>query len=264
MKDDSGLEANGDPEFMTSLARGLAVLRCFADERRAMTIAQASRITGLSRPAVRRCLHTLVRLGYAAQEGQSYSLRPKVLALGYAYFSSNSLALRAQPLLDRLRDDLHESCSLGVIEEDEVCYIARAEVSRIISIALRVGSRLPLYCTSMGRVLLASRSTDEQAAYLRRTALAPRTARTVTDPDALLELLARVREQGYAIVDQELEVGLRSIAVPVLGRSGVIAALNIGSQASRIALPDLRTRYLPALQRVARDLAGLRSELSKA
>lgn len=251
------MAADGDPEFMTSLARGLQVLRCFADEERPMTIAQASRLTGLSRPAVRRCLHTLARLGYATQDGHSYTLRPKVLALGYAYVSSSTIAMRAQPALDQLRDELHESCSLGVMEEDEVYYVARAEVSRIMSVALRVGSRLPLYCTSMGRVLLAAQDAAGRDAYLRRTVLEPRTARTETDPVALRELLARVAEEGYAIADQELEQGLRSIAVPVMGRGGVIAALNIGTQAMRVSLPDLRTRFLPALRRVARELGAM-------
>ncbi|MCY1166250.1 IclR family pca regulon transcriptional regulator [Sphingomonas sp. BE270] len=251
------LEADGDPEFMTSLARGLAVLRCFADEQRPMTIAQASRETGLSRPAVKRCLHTLVRLGYAAQDGVSYALRPKVLALGYAYLSSSTLAMRAQPLLDHLRDELHESCSLGVVEEDEVYYVARAEVSRIMSIALRAGSRLPLYCTSMGRVLLAGHSRDHQRAYLRRTDLAPRTPHTQTGRSALLELFDRVAEEGYAIIDQELEIGLRSIAVPVAGPGGVIAAVNIGTQAARVSVVDLRTRYLPSLRKVAADLRAI-------
>lgn len=251
------LTADGDPEFMTSLARGLAVLRCFADAQVPMTIAQAARMTGLSRPAVKRCLHTLVRLGYAAQDGVHYTLRPKVLALGYAYLSSSTLAMRAQPLLDQLRDELHESCSVGVIEEDEVYYIARAEVSRIMSIALRAGSRLPLYCTSMGRVLLAAQDRPSQIAYLRRTQLVARTERTCIETAALLDILARVAEEGYAIVDQELEVGLRSISVPVLGRGGPIAALNIGTQAARVSVSDLRTRYLPALRRVAQELSAI-------
>jgi IclR family transcriptional regulator, pca regulon regulatory protein len=251
------LDAQGDPEFMTSLARGLAVLRCFADEQKPMTIAQASRLTGLSRPAVKRCLHTLVRLGYAAQDGVNYALRPKVLALGYAYMSSSTLAMRAQPLLDQLRDDLHESCSLGVIEEDEVYYVARAEVSRIMSIALRVGSRLPLYCTSMGRILLAAQPREHQEAYLRRTALVALTPKTETRPAKLLEILEHVAEEGHAIVDEELELGLRSVAVAVRERSGVVAAVNIGTQAARIALPDLRSRYLPGLRRVARNLEAM-------
>ncbi|PNU06627.1 IclR family transcriptional regulator [Novosphingobium guangzhouense] len=258
MQDFGQMDAQGDPEFMTSLARGLAVLRCFADGERPMTIAQAARLTGLSRPAVKRCLHTLVRLGYAVQDGTLYALRPKVLALGFAYLSSSSLAMRAQPLLDQLRDDLHESCSLGVIEEDEVYYVARAEVSRIMSIALRVGSRLPLYCTSMGRVILAGLDRPSQQAYLRRTELTARTDRTVTEPSALLEILDHVAQEGYAIMDQELERGLRSVAVPVIVDGRVIAAVNIGTQADRVTMADLHSRYLPALRRVARDLAALR------
>ncbi|WP_298397677.1 IclR family transcriptional regulator C-terminal domain-containing protein [Sphingobium sp.] len=257
MQDFGRLDADGDPEFMTSLARGLAVLRCFADQQQPMTIAQASRHTGLSRPAVKRCLHTLVRLGYAAQDGVNYALRPKVLALGFAYLSSSSLAMRAQPLLDQLRDDLHESCSLGVLEEDEVYYVARAEVSRIMSIALRAGSRLPLYCTSMGRVLLAGQPRALQQDYLRRTPLEARTAKTVTTPSALLSLFDHVAEEGYAIVDQELEIGLRSLAVPVTVNGRVIAALNIGTQVDRVSVVELRSRFLPALRRVARDLAAM-------
>jgi IclR family transcriptional regulator, pca regulon regulatory protein len=250
-------QSANDPDFMTSLARGLAVLRCFADEQRPMTIAQASRLTGLSRPAVARCMHTLLTLGYATRDGHSYSLRPKVLALGYAYLSSSTLAMRAQPLLDRLRDELHESCSLGVLEENEVYYVARAEVSRIMSIGLSVGSRLPLYCTSMGRVLLAAQPPGVQDAYLRATALLPRTAKTETDPAALRERLRSVTEEGYAIIDQELEIGLRSVAVPVVGRDGsVLAAINIGTQAARASPGELRSRYLPVLRRAARDLTA--------
>lgn len=242
---------------MTSLARGLAVLRCFADEQKPMTIAQASRLTGISRPAVKRCLHTLVRLGYAAQDGTHYALRPKALALGYAYLSSSTLAMRAQPLLDQLRDELHESCSVGVVEEDEVYYVARAEVSRIMSIALRVGSRLPLYCTSMGRVLLAAQDRASQMAYFRRTELIARTPKTCIQPSGLIDILGGVAEEGYAIVDQELEPGLVSIAVPVMGRGKVVAAINIGTQAARVPIPELRTRYLPALRRVAQELSAM-------
>jgi IclR family pca regulon transcriptional regulator len=249
------LEADGDPEFMTSLARGLAVLRCFADARQAMTIAQASRLTGLSRPAVKRCLHTLVRLGYAVQQGTQYALRPRVLALGYAYLSSSTLAMRAQPLLDQLRDELHESCSVGVIEEDAVTYVARAEVSRIMSVALRVGSRLPLYCTSMGRVLLAAQDGQSQMAYFKRTDLVALTERTCVNRSDLIDILRSVAEEGYAIVDQELEIGLVSISVPISGRDGVVAALNIGTQAARIPIAELRTRFLPALRRTAQELS---------
>jgi IclR family pca regulon transcriptional regulator len=250
-------ERPGDPDYMASLARGLAVLRCFAEKQRPMTIAQASQETGLSRAAVRRCLYTLVQLGYAVQDGQSYMLRPKTLALGYAYLSSSSLVARAQPILEQLRDELHESCSMGVMEEDEVYYVARAESSRIISVALRAGSRLPLYATSMGRVLLSGLSRADREAYLRRTDLAQRTPRTITDRHELLALLDRVAEEGFAIVDQELELGLRSVAVPVFGRQGIVASINIGTQAARVPIADLRSRHLPALRRASRDLTAM-------
>jgi len=222
-----------------------------------MTIAQASKSTGLSRAAVRRCLHTLVQLGYAAPSGQAYVLRPKVLSLGYAYLSSSSLSMRAQPLLDQLRDELGESCSLGVMEEDEVYYVARAEARRIMAISLRVGSRLPLYATSMGRVLLAAQSRSVQEAYLDRTALQPLTPKTECGRGALLDIFARVSEQGFAVVDQELELGLRSIAIPVPGREGGVAALNVGTQAARVTTADLRARCLPALRRLAQRLSYL-------
>lgn len=252
------LSSGGDPEFMTSLARGLAVLRCFVQQERPMTIAQASRMTGLSRPAVRRCLHTLVRLGYATRDGASYALRPKVMSLGYAYLSSTPLAVRAQSLLDSLRDELGESCSLGVMENDEVYYIARAEISRIMSIALRVGSRLPLYATSMGRVLLAGMGAEARAAYFARADLVALTEYTQTRPARLQAICAKVAEDGFAIVDQELEQGLRSVAVPVLSADcSVIAAINVGSQALRMSDAELRTRILPSLRRCSRELSSL-------
>ncbi len=233
-------------------------MRCFAEREQPMTIAQASRHTGLSRPAVRRCLLTLEKLGYVAMDGTNYALRPKVMSLGYAYLSSTPLALRAQPLLDRLRDDLGESCSLGVIDEDRICYVARAEVSRIMSIALRVGSRLPLYATSMGRVLLGGLTREARSAYLCRADLIACTERTEILPARLHAICDKATEDGYAIVDQELEAGLRSIAVPVRGISGtIVAAINVGTQVERIGEPELRTRLLPALRRAAQELTAM-------
>lgn len=251
------IEGKGDPDFMTSLARGLAVMRCFADEKQPMTIAQASRLTNLSRPAVKRCLHTMERLGYVLRDGVHYQLRPKVLSLGYAYLSSSTLASRAQPILDAIRDELHESCSLGVIEEDEVTYIARAEVSRIMSIALRVGSRLPLYCTSMGRILLAGQTRAQQDAYLARAQLDQRTENTIVHKASLIAELAKTAERGFAIVNQELEPGLCSVAVPVRKQGQIIAALNIGTQSSRTELAELYSSYLPTLRKAAQELESV-------
>jgi len=252
------IDALADPDFMTSLARGLAVLRGFADVPGPQTIAQLSQRTGIPRAAVRRCLHTLRQLGYVDSELNNFSLRPKVLALGYSYLSSTPLTTSAQPCLDGLSRQLGESSSLAVLEDDQVLYVARASASRVMSVSLGAGSRLPAYCTSLGRVLLAHLPPGELDAYLARTELAPRTEHTITDGDALRAVLAQVREQGYALNNEELELGLRSIAVPVRGASGrVVAALNVGAQAVRVAPERMRDEFLPVLRRSAQELSML-------
>lgn len=252
------IDALADPDFMTSLARGLAVLRAFADARKPQTIAQLSQQTGIPRAAVRRCLHTLRQLGYVDAEMNNFSLRPKILALGYAYLSSTPLTVAAQPCLNGISKALGESSSLAVLEEDQVLYLARAATSRVMSVSLSAGSRLPAYCTSLGRVLLAHLPDDELDAYLARTALLPKTEHTVTDAGRLRALLAQVRSDGYAINNEELELGLRSIAVPVRGASGrVLAALNVGAQAVRVAPEQMLREFLPVLQQGARELAVL-------
>ena len=250
-------EFAGDPNFMTSIARGLEVMRAFSGHRRKQTISQISLRTGLSRAAVRRCLYTLVKLGYAAQENDGYVLRPKVLTLGYAYLSSTSLAAAAQPLLDDLRDTLQEACSVGVLDGNEVVYIARAETQRVMSVVLRVGSRIPAYCTSLGRVLLTGLPAPALDDYVARTPLKALTPHTVTSRKRLTELLAAVRKDGYSINDQELEPGLRSISVPIRDHAGrTVAALNVGVQTARVSLDDMRTRILPALRACARELSA--------
>ena len=248
---------SGDPNFMTSLARGLAVIRAFSQQRRRLTIAQVSHRTGIPRAAVRRCLYTLAQLGYVtAEDGRNFSLRPKILALGHAYLSSEPLATSAQPVLDHISNVLHESCSMAVLEGDEILYVARSSTTtRIMSIDLHTGSRLPAYCTSMGRVLLAGLSPAELNAYLSRVTLQPLTNRTVSSPDRLKQVLETARRSGYAIVDQELEIGLRSIAVPVKDAAGkVVAALNIGTQASRVSVAEMETKFLPLLRAAAQEL----------
>jgi IclR family pca regulon transcriptional regulator len=252
------IDALTDPSFMTSLARGLAVLRAFSDSRRALTIAQISQKTGIPRAAVRRCLHTLKQLGYAEAEMNNFSLRPKVLTLGYSYLSSTPLAVSSQPYLNNISRALNESCSLAVLDDSEVLYIARSATSRVMSVALNAGSRLPAYCTSLGRVMLAHLDPDELDAYFARTKLRPMTERTVVSQKRLREILAGVRQQGYAINDEELELGLRSIAVPVRGASGkVLAALNVGAQAARVSTLQMETEFLPVLQRGAQELSIL-------
>lgn len=252
------IDALADPNFMTSLARGLAVIRAFSDQRRSLTIAQISNRTGIPRAAVRRCLHTLRQLGYADADGNNFSLKPKVLTLGYSYLSSTPLTVSALPLLNQISRTLNESCSLAMLEENEVLYVARSATSRVMSISLNTGSRLPAYCTSNGRNLLAHLPPEALDAYFARVELKAMTERTVVSEARLREILAEVRRNGYALVEEELEVGLRSIAVPVRGASGkVVAALNVGAQAGRVSSRQMREDFLPVLQKGAQELAVL-------
>jgi IclR family pca regulon transcriptional regulator len=252
------IEALTDPSFMTSLARGLAVIRAFSDQRRSLTIAQISHRTGIPRAAVRRCLHTLKQLGYVDSEANNFSLKPKILTLGYSYLSSTPLTVSAQPGLNGISRALNESCSLAVLDEHEVLYVSRSATSRIMAVALNTGSRLPAYCTSLGRVLLAHLSEEALAAYFSRTELKAYTDKTVVSQKRLLEILECVRNSGFAIVEEELEIGLRSIAVPVRGASGnVIAALNVGAQATRVNAKRMKEEFLPVLLHGAQDLSIL-------
>jgi IclR family pca regulon transcriptional regulator len=252
------IDALTDPDFMTSFARGLAVIRAFADSRKPQTIAQISQQTGIPRAAVRRCLHTLRQLGYVDAELNNFALRPKVLTLGYSYLSSTPLTIAAQPCLNGISKALGESSSLAVLEEDQVLYVARAATSRVMSVSLSAGSRLPAYCTSLGRVLLAHLPAPELDAYFARVDLQPRTEHTTTDETRLREVLAQVHRDGYAINNEELELGLRSIAVPVRGASGrVLAALNVGAQAARVTPDIMLSEFLPVLRRGAQELSVL-------
>ncbi|MDH4871123.1 IclR family transcriptional regulator C-terminal domain-containing protein [Pseudomonas sp. BN515] len=247
----------GDPNFMTSLARGLAVIHAFQERKRHLTIAQISHRTEIPRAAVRRCLHTLMKLGYVTTDGRTYSLLPKVLTLGHAYLSSTPLAVTAQPILDRLSDQLHEACSMATLEGDEILYIARsATPNRLISVDLSVGSRLPAYCTSMGRILLAALDDAALDDYLEHADLQVKTSRTVHTAEGLRASIAEIRRQGWVIIDQELEMGLRSVAVPVRDSAGqVLAALNVGTHVGRISRQELETRFLPALLEASKDLS---------
>jgi IclR family transcriptional regulator, pca regulon regulatory protein len=251
---------SGDPNFMTSLARGLAVIRGFSNQKKRMTIADLSRRTGIPRAAVRRCLYTLARLGYVnSDDSGGFSLSPTILTLGHTYFSSSSLTTAAQPILDRLSSQVQESCSLAVLEGDEILYVARSSAApRIMSIDLGIGSRLPAYCTSMGRVLLAGLPPEALDAYLSRVSLVKHTEHTVTSSAELRRVLDEVRATGYAIVDQELEINLRSVAAPVQDPAGrVVAAMNIGTPIQRVSPDDIKTTILPALLAATRELSLL-------
>jgi len=252
-------EFHGDPNFMMSLARGLLVIQAFSERRLQLSISQLSKRTTLSRASVRRCLHTLSKLGFAGtDDGRSFYLRPRVLALGHSYLSSMPLATAAQPILEHLSQILHESCSIALLDGTEIVYVARAHVTRIMAIDLGVGTRLPAFCTSMGRVLLANLPPDELETVLPKIEFTRYTDRTVSSVEKLRQVLATVRREGHAIIDQELELGLRSMAVPVRNPAGrVVAAINVGAHGQRVSIQDMRTRFLPYLHAAAQELCLL-------
>jgi IclR family transcriptional regulator, pca regulon regulatory protein len=249
----------GDPNFMTSLARGLAVIQAFSQRRHHLTISQVSTTTGLSRAAVRRCLYTLAKLGFAgSDDNRHFFLRPRILALGHSYISSMPLATAAQPVLEHISHLLHESCSIATLDGVDIVYIARANVTRIMSIDLGVGSRLPAFCTSMGRAILANLPPEELETVLARVEFKRYTERTITNPAKLTQALRQIRRDGYSIIDQELEHGLRSMAVPIQNPSGkVVAALNIGAHAQRVSIQEMQTKFLPHLRAAAQELCLL-------
>ncbi len=247
----------GDPNFMTSLARGLIVIQAFTQQSPQMTISQLSVKTGLSRAAVRRCLYTLTKLGFAgAEDGSRYSLRPRMLTLSHTYTASNTLSTAAQPILERMSAALRESFSVATLDGEDIVYIARTQISRVMAVDLHIGSRLPAYCTSMGRVLLAYLPTDQLEQYFARAVLTPHTTRTITSVEKLRLALRNVRRTGYALVDQEYEVGLRSLAVPVYNHAGrVVATVNLSGNAPRLSVLEMQSRYLNHLRNAANELS---------
>jgi IclR family pca regulon transcriptional regulator len=222
-----------------------------------MTISQLSIKTGLSRAAVRRCLYTLSKLGFAgAEDGSRYSLLPRMLTLSHTYTTSNTLSSAAQPILERMSASLRESFSVATLDGEDIVYIARTQVNRVMAVDLHIGSRLPAYCTSMGRVLLAYLPADQLEHYLAKVTLTPHTTRTVNSIEKLRLSLRNVRRNGYALVDQEFEVGLRSLAVPVHSSSGrVVATVNLSGNAPRLSVLEMQSRYLTPLRNAANELS---------
>jgi IclR family pca regulon transcriptional regulator len=249
-------------DFVQSLDRGLAVIRAFGPDRERLSLSEVARATGLTRAAARRFLLTLVSLGYVRSDGREFSLRPRVLELGYAYLSGLSLPDVATPHMEEMVARLHESSSISVLDGQHVVYVVRVPTKRIMTVAISVGTRFPAYATSMGRVLLAALPPGELDRYLEQAPLEALTDRTVTDPARLRELLAQVAEQGYAIVDQELEEGLRAVAAPIRGAADVgTAAMNVSAHASRVSMAGLREQILPVLLETAAQIeADLRAK----
>jgi IclR family transcriptional regulator, pca regulon regulatory protein len=246
--------AQRSPEtFVESFEKGLKVITAFDAQHRWMTLSEVAERTALTRAAARRFLLTLVELGFADQVDKQFRLTARVLLLGHAYLSSASLPDHATPVLEKVSRQLGESASVAVLDGTDIVYVARNQTSRIMKVDLVVGTRLPAVATSMGRVLLAYDSRRDEV--VARAELQRFTERTVVSRSKLKAILQDVREAGYALVDQELEVGLRSLAVPLRNRSGqVVAAMNLSGQAFRITLDDLRRTFLPVLQRAAAEL----------
>jgi IclR family pca regulon transcriptional regulator len=240
------------PEQMGGFGKGLRVIEAFGAARPRLAIAEVARLTGLDRAAARRCLLTLAEAGYATHDGKFFELTPRVLRLGHAYLEAAPLPALLQPVLEQVSHTTGESSSASVLDGAEITYIARASRRRIMSITLSPGSRLPAYCASRGRVLLAARPEPEALAVLEASPRQALTPFTKVTTEALIAELRRVRAQGYAIIDQELEMGLRSIAVPIRDRAGrTLAAINIGTQAARVSLEDMVATYLPALRQAS-------------
>jgi IclR family pca regulon transcriptional regulator len=249
-------------DFVQSLDRGLAVIRAFGPDRERLSLSEVAKATGLTRAATRRFLLTLVKLGYVRSDGRQFSLRPRVLELGYAYLSGLAMPEIASPHLEELVAQVRESSSISVLDGHHIVYVARVPTKRIMTVAISVGTRFPAYATSMGRVLLASLSPEELDRYLAEADLEAFTAQTVTEPGRLRDIVGETREQGYAIVDQELEEGLRAIAAPIHGSGDTVtAAINVSAHASRVSMAAMRSDLLPALQETARRIeADLRSQ----
>jgi IclR family pca regulon transcriptional regulator len=265
--DGESAEAEGRPpprnsDFVQSLDRGLSVIRAFGPDREHLSLSEVAEATHLTRAAARRFLLTLVSLGYVRSDGRKFSLRPRVLELGYAYLSGLSLPDVAAPHMEELVARLHESSSISVLDGQHVVYVVRVPTKRIMTVAISVGTRFPAYATSMGRVLLAALPADELDRYLAEASFSALTEKTVTDPGQLRDLLTEVADQGYAIVDQELEEGLRAVAAPIRGAADVgMAAINVSAHASRVSMAALREEILPVLLQTAAQIeADLRAQ----
>jgi IclR family transcriptional regulator, pca regulon regulatory protein len=252
-----------DGDYVQSLERGLLVIRAFDADHPKLTLSEVATATGLSRAAARRFLHTLVHLGYMAASDGRFSLRPRILELGYAYLSSRTLPEVAMPHLEELVEQVRESSSVSELDDGDVVYIARVPTKRIMTVTIAVGTRFPAYATSMGRVLLAGMPAEQLESYLARTPLRSFTDHTITSPATLRAELSAIRARGWALVDQELEEGVRSIAAPIRDPGGaVIAAVNISTHAGRRSVSgvvdDLLRPLLATAGRIGRDLAGAR------
>ena len=248
---------DGNSEFVQSLERGLAVIQAFGPDSPEMTISEVAEATGTTRATARRFLLTLEQLGHVRTNGKRFALTPHVLGLGYAYLSSLEWWHTAQPAMEDAVHELQESCSAAVLDGRDVIYVARVSATRIMSINLSIGTRLPAHVTSLGRVLLSHQPPEALDTYLADFVSQKYTERTKTSPEELREAIETARLKGYALVDQELETGLRSLAVPIYDRNGrILAALNVGTHAARTRLDEMTSRFLPVLHEASRKITA--------
>lgn len=247
--------SSGGKDFVTALQKGLQVLTCFGREASKLTLSEVARLTGISPASARRSLHTLVALNYLESDGKRFWVAPRALLVAHAYLSSRPTPQLAQPLLDALSERARESASLGKLLDDDVIIIGRSTARRSLSTGLGIGSRLPVYCSAIGRVLLASLPPEEATRRVRAMHKVPLTPRTVYDSEEVLSLLYQCREQGWAENDGELELGVRSMAVPVRDREGAtVAGLSISVRAERMNFSEFRSTLLPTLLNARNNL----------
>jgi IclR family pca regulon transcriptional regulator len=234
----------------------MAVIQVFSRERPALTLSEVARLTNTTRATARRILLTLEKLGHVRSDGKLFTLTPRVLSLGWAYLASLNLPELAQPIMEDLVERTKESCSMATLDPPEIVYVARVPTRRIMTIALGVGARLPAHATSMGRVLLAGLDDDHLECFLAGTSLDRFTEHTITDPALLRDAVLEVRAQGWAFADQELEIGLRSVAAPITAPSGrTVAAVNVSAAAQRVSSDEFRERFLPLLLETAASIS---------
>jgi IclR family pca regulon transcriptional regulator len=244
--------------YVQSFARGLQVIRSFSERAPRQTLSEVAAATGLTRAGARRILLTLQTLGYVDFDGKLFALTPRILDLGFAYLSSMPIWNRAEPVMEALVQQVQESCSAAVLDDTDIVYVMRVSTHKIMRISLGVGSRLPAWCTSMGRLLLADLDDEALRARLEASNVEPLTRHTLTDIDALVAKVLQARRQRWCLVNQELEEGLISIAAPIVDRSGrMVAALNISGQANRTSAKVMQDTMLPALVEAAQEISRL-------
>jgi IclR family pca regulon transcriptional regulator len=256
------LSIENDRDFVRALARGLSVIECFDSAHTAMTLSEVATRSNLSRGSARRLLLTLQRLGYVGNEGTRFRLHPRTLKLGYAYLSSQPVWNLARSFIDGVSRDTGLSCSIAILDGTDIVYVARAAAKRILNDYIAIGTRLPAFATSMGRVLLAGQSDAGLDDYFKTEKIISHTPFTNTDIAALRHIIALTRGRGWASNDQEIELGLRSIAVPIRDDGGnVVAAMNVSAQSLRVEMSVLEQTYLPVLREAADAVSALLAQI---